>query len=138
MKENALNSAFSNYLTNVQMDLIWGMGLSKIDIAVRLDVTNSSIENDTSVGPAHNEARGDGFVPGDPYPFGALFVANRIVNSGVEINTFGVTPAIALHMSNDNRLRARSRSATIRSTATPRRPASRASRGRTMEACRTR
>jgi len=104
MKQSALNNQFSSNLNNEQIDLIWGMGLSKVDVAVRLDVTNSSIEQDTSTGPTHNEARGAGFVPGDPYPFGALFVANVIVLSGVEINTFGITPAIALHMSNDNRI----------------------------------
>ena len=104
MKQSALNSAFANNLNNEVFDLIWGMGLAKVDIAVRFDVTNSSIEQDFSAGPTHNEAHGDGFVPGDPYPFGAAFVNDRIVNSGVELNTWGVGPAVALHLANDNRI----------------------------------
>ena len=104
MKQNALNSAFANNLNNEVFDVIWGMGLEKIDIAVRVDITNSSFESDASGGPTHIEAHGDGFVPGDPYPFGAIFVNDRIVNSGVEINTWGVGPAVALHLSNDNRI----------------------------------
>jgi len=104
MKQSALNSPFANNLNNELFDVIWGKGLDALDLAVRFDVTNSSFEFDTSTGPTHNEARGDGFLPGDPYPFGAVFVANRIVNSGVELNTWGVTPAVAFHMSNDNRV----------------------------------
>jgi hypothetical protein len=104
MKQSALNNQFSSNLNNEQIDLIWGMGLSKVDVAVRLDVTNSSIEADNSTGPTHSENHGDGFTLGDPYPFGAAFVANIEVLSGVELNTFGITPAIALHMSNDNRI----------------------------------
>jgi len=104
MKQSALNSPFANNLNNELFDVIWGIGLDALDLAVRFDVTNSSFEFDTSTGPVHNEARGDGFVPGDPYPFGAVFVANRIVNSGVEMNTWGVTPAVAFHLSNDNRV----------------------------------
>ena len=104
MKQSALNSQFSNNLNNELFDVIWGIGLDALDLAVRFDVTNSSLETDTSVGPTHNENRGDGFTIGDPYPFGAVFVANRIVNSGVEMNTWGVTPAVAFHLSNDNRV----------------------------------
>src|SRR6267142_4824477 len=105
MKQNALNSEFANNLHNEVFDVIWGMGLAKIDIGVRLDVTNSSFEFDASPGAIHEEQRGIiGFPTGDPYPFGAAFVNDRIVNDGIEINTWGVSPGIALHLANDNRL----------------------------------
>jgi hypothetical protein len=104
MKQSALNSPFASNLNNELFDIIWGMGLDAIDIAVRVDITNSSFEFDTSTGPAHEEYRGIGFPTGDPYPFGAVFVNDQIVSSGVEMNTWGVTPAIALHLSNDNRI----------------------------------
>jgi hypothetical protein len=104
MKQSALNSGFSNNLNNEQIDIIWGMGLEKLDIAVRFDATNSSFESDNSATTVHNEAHGNGFLPGDPYPFGVLFVNDVIVNSGVEINSWGIGPAIAFHLSNDNRI----------------------------------
>jgi hypothetical protein len=106
MKQSALNSPFASNLNSELFDLIWGIGLDAIDLAVRLDVTNSSIEFDTSTGPAHEEQRGIAsfFPTGDPYPFGAVFVNDRIVNFGVELNTWGVTPAVAIHLSNDNRV----------------------------------
>lgn len=107
MKQNALNSAFPGVLTHEQFDVIWGMGLEKIDIAVRVDATNSSFEFDDNAGPNHAEARGDGFNPFDPYPFGAAFQSNSIVGSfgiPIEINTWGVSPGIAIHLSNDNRI----------------------------------
>ena len=106
MKQNATNSAFPNNLTHEQFDLIWGMALSKLDIAVRLDMTNSSFEYDDNAGPNHFEMRGSGFGLFDPYPFGAAFGPNAIVGTGTEINTFGITPAVAFHMSNDNRVEA--------------------------------
>src|SRR2546428_12957414 len=37
MKQNALNSPFANNLNNELFDVIWGMGLEKIDIGVRFD-----------------------------------------------------------------------------------------------------
>ncbi len=110
MKQSALNSAFPNNLTNEQFDLIWGMGLSKIDIAVRFDVTNSSYESDNSTGPTHNEQRGfEGTNLANPYPFGTFFndaiVGNATFGApALEINTWGVGPSIALHLSNDNRI----------------------------------
>src|SRR6266850_3089095 len=58
MKQSALNSAFANNLNNEVFDVIWGMGLAKIDIGVRLDVTNSSFEFDASPGAIHEEQRG--------------------------------------------------------------------------------
>ncbi len=103
--DQRLNSPFANNLNNELFDVIWGMGLAKIDIGVRFDVTNSSFEFDASPGATHEEQRGIiGFPTGDPYPFGAVFVNDRIVNFGVEMNTWGVSPGIALHLANDNRL----------------------------------
>lgn len=103
MKQNALNSTFPNNLTHEQIDLIYGRALSKLDIAVRFDMTNSSFEYDDST-PTHAEMRGSGFSPFDPYPFGAAFGPNAIVGTGTEINTMGITPAVAFHMKNDNRI----------------------------------
>lgn len=105
MKQNALNSTFPNNLTHEQIDLIYGRALSKLDIAIRFDMTNSSFEYDDST-PTHAEMRGSGFSPFDPYPFGAAFGPNAIVGTGTEINTMGITPAVAFHMKNDNRVEA--------------------------------
>ncbi len=104
MKQNALNSQFPNNLTHEQIDIIYGRALSKLDLAIRFDMTNSSFEHDDST-PLHFEAHGSGFLPADPYPFG-VFGANAIAGTGVEINTMGITPAVALHMKNDNRIEA--------------------------------
>jgi hypothetical protein len=106
MKQNALNSSFPNSLTHEQIDLIWGTALSKMDIAVRFDMTNSKFEHSENIGgvAANWEAAGSGAVPADPYPFGALFLPGLI--QVMELNTFGVTPAIAFHMQNDNRVEA--------------------------------
>ena len=106
MKQNASNSAFPNSLTHEQIDLIWGTGLEKMDIAVRFDMTNSKFEHSENVGgvAANWEASGSGVAPGDPYPFGGLFFPGLI--QAVELNTWGITPALALHMQNDNRIEA--------------------------------
>jgi hypothetical protein len=106
MKQSALNSSFPSNLTNEQIDLIWGTALTKLDIAVRFDMTSSSFEHDDNAGPTHFETKGlFGIGVFDPYPFGAAFAPNTIVNNA-EINTWGVTPAVALHLSNDNRIEA--------------------------------
>ena len=106
MKQSALNSSFPNSLNNEQIDLIWGTGLQKMDIAVRFDATNSKIEHSENVGGVASsfEASGAGIAPGDPYPFAAVFLPTLI--QAVELNTWGVTPAIAFHMQNDNRIEA--------------------------------
>lgn len=106
MKQNALNSAFPNSLTNEQIDLIWGTGLSKMDIAIRFDMTNSKFEHSENIGgvAANWEAAGAGLVPADPYPFGTLFLPTLI--QVMELNTVGITPAIAFHLQNDNRVEA--------------------------------
>src|SRR6267143_5244029 len=104
IQQNALNNFnASGNLTNEQLDAIWGKGFEKLDFAVRLDITNSSAETTTNPGAVVLKSRGfDNLAGFDPYPFGAV-TANQIVGGGIELNTFGVTPAITLHMSNDNR-----------------------------------
>src|SRR5690242_13618378 len=104
MKQSALNNTLSSNLNNEQLDAIWGKGFSKADFAVRVDITNSSAETSTNPGAAVVKSRGAANLAGfDPYPF-AVVDANQIVGNGIELNTFGITPAITLHMSNDNRL----------------------------------
>jgi hypothetical protein len=93
-----------NSLNNEQLDLIWGKGFEKMDLAVRFDATNSSIETSDNTADNTKTKGADFGNPFAPYPFGATFLPNEIVNNGVELNTWGVTPSIALHMSNDNRV----------------------------------
>jgi hypothetical protein len=105
MKQNALNSMFPSNLTHEQLDIIWGKGFEKIDVAVRVDATSSKFEFSTSTGGVTSSFKnlGDSFDFFAPYPFGGIF-ANAIVNNGVELNTVGITPAIAIHMDSDNRV----------------------------------
>jgi hypothetical protein len=110
MKQSALNNSQSGNLNNEQLDAIWGKGFSKADFAVRLDITNSSFEQTDNTAPGtFNRAKGDGADPFDPYPFGGLvqsdlIVAGALGTGPIELNTFGITPAVTIHMSNDNRL----------------------------------
>jgi hypothetical protein len=116
MEQSDLNSSFPSNLNNQNIDIIWGRGFDRLDLALRLDMTSSSIEAATTVGGVTTtaEARGIDVVGvGDPYPFGLTFLEDAIVGNpalapplGVELNTWGVTPAIAFHMSNDNRVEA--------------------------------
>jgi hypothetical protein len=106
MKQNASNQIFtSGSLNNEQLDAIWGRAFSKLDFAVRLDITNSSFEETDDTAPgSFNRVKGfDPVNPFDPYPF-AGFAANQILGGGIELNTMGITPAITLHLSNDNRI----------------------------------
>jgi len=106
MKQNARNLyTGSDNANNEWFDLIWGKAFTKMDFAIRLDVTNSYYEDSFNFGtPGTYKARGfdQSF---DPYPFGS-FDHNAIVDNPteVELNTVGVTPSISLHMANDNRL----------------------------------
>jgi len=115
MKQSAqnLNSGSSSSSSNLQdnannewFDLIWGKAFSKMDFALRLDVTNSSFEETDVTGGVTNsyKAKGADFSF-DPYPFGSgNYFQDAIDGTGVELNTMGITPSIALHMANDNRL----------------------------------
>src|SRR6185503_6047756 len=104
MKQNAQNSIVtSSNLNNEQLDAIWGKGFDKFDFAVRVDMTNSSFEETDDTAPgSFNRVRGNS-NPFDPYPF-AGFGADQILGGGIELNTLGITPAITLHLSNDNRI----------------------------------
>jgi hypothetical protein len=111
MKQSALNNlTASSNLNNEQLDAIWGKAFSSFDFAVRLDITNSSFEQTNSTTTTFNRARGDdGVNPLDPYPFGGLVQADLITvgalgTGPIELNTYGVTPALTIHLSNDNRI----------------------------------
>jgi hypothetical protein len=108
MKSSSLNNfTAAGVLNHEQLDAIWGKAFTKIDFAVRLDVTSSTFEETSTTGAVStfNRVRGDGFSPFDPYPFGATFLESAILVGppAIEINTWGITPAITIHMQNDNR-----------------------------------
>src|SRR5262249_21323368 len=50
-----------NALNNEQLDLIWGKGFEKMDLAVRFDATNSSLETSDNVGD-NEKTHGADFV----------------------------------------------------------------------------
>src|SRR5207249_561378 len=69
MKQAAANNYLSTgNLNNEQLDAIWGKGFSKIDFAVRLDITNSSFEETSNPGgvATFNRVKGNGVAPFDP------------------------------------------------------------------------
>ena len=106
MEQNDNNSSFPANLTNQQIDVIWGKGFDKLDLAVRFDLTNSKIEASDNTNDSAQSHGIDSFAGAlDPYPFGA-FNPDAITSGPFELNTFGVTPAVALHLSNDNRVEA--------------------------------
>jgi hypothetical protein len=97
----------SNNLNNEQLDVIWGHAFEAFDFAVRLDITNSKFEALAGPPATSFEARGfSAFDPGlqDPIPFFITSDPDQIVDNGVELNTYGVTPAVALHFGEDDRL----------------------------------
>ena len=102
----------SGNLNNEQLDAIWGRAFSNFDFAVRLDITNSMQKVSSSTGPTSQENHGaafdDLFFGNPPYPFGTAFGPNLIVDNPfeVELNTYGITPAIALHFGQDDRFEA--------------------------------
>lgn len=104
MEQSDLNSSFPGNLNNQTIDVIWGRGFDRMDLAIRLDMTNSYYEFEDTADNSL-DLRGLGFI-GSPYPFGLAFFEDAIVGTGVELNTWGVTPAIAFHMANDNRIEA--------------------------------
>jgi len=105
MKQSASNLyTGSDNANNEWFDLIWGKAFTKMDFAVRLDVTNSSYEDNFNFGTAGTyKAKGNDGGSFNPYPFGS-FDHNAIVDNAIELNTMGITPSISLHMANDNRL----------------------------------
>src|SRR5258705_1615149 len=97
----------SSNLNNEQLDLIWGRAFSKLDLAVRFDLTNSKFEASDNT-PTSFSA--EGFSPFDPVlfdPIPAFVTADpNAVLDNIEINTTGITPAVALHFGEDDRLEA--------------------------------
>jgi hypothetical protein len=97
----------SSNLNNEKLDVIWGRAFTKLDLALRFDLTNSKFEaSDNS--PASFSA--EGFSPFDailldPIPAFVTAVPNAVVDN-IEINTMGITPAVALHFGEDDRLEA--------------------------------
>ncbi|HET9252125.1 MAG TPA: hypothetical protein VFP58_08420 [Candidatus Eisenbacteria bacterium] len=105
MEQSDLNSAFPGNLNNQNIDIIWGRGFNGMDLAIRLDMTNSYYEFEDTADNSL-DYRGLSFIGSSPYPFGLAFGPNAITATGVELNTWGVTPAIAFHLANDNRIEA--------------------------------
>jgi hypothetical protein len=100
--QNLYNASSS--ANNQWWDLIWGKAFTKMDFAVRFDMTNSKYEDDFNFGtPGKISYSGSSYIFSSPYPFGAFF-EDAIIGTGTEINTWGITPSISLHMQNDNRL----------------------------------
>lgn len=105
MEQNDLNSTFPSNLSNQNIDIIWGRGFDRMDLAVRFDLTKSSWEYEDT-GDNSADFSGLSFIGlGAAYPFG-IIAPDIITDTGVELNSWGVTPAIALHLSNDNRVEA--------------------------------
>src|SRR5688572_9505086 len=95
MEQSDLNSSFPDNLNNQNLDIIWGRGFDGLDLAIRLDFTKSSWEYEDT---ADDTADFNGlFFPvlGGAYPFGVI-APDIIVGTGVELNSWGVTPAVAL------------------------------------------
>jgi hypothetical protein len=103
MKQSADNLyTGSSSVNNEWWDIIWGKAFTKMDFAVRFDLSNSYYEDSFNFGtPGTYKARGiDGSF--DPFPFGGFYGSDLAL--AVELNTYGITPSVALHMANDNRL----------------------------------
>jgi len=94
----------SGNLNNEQLDVIWGNAFSSFDFAVRFDMTQSTFEFEDDT-PATVETSGLSalFNPFNPYPFGTFF-PDAITDTGLEVNTWGITPAVAIHFGEDDRL----------------------------------
>ena len=85
MKQSASNLyTGSDNANNEWFDLIWGKAFTKMDFAVRLDVTNSSYEDNFSNGGVAGTYKAKGNVGGsfNPYPFGS-FDHNAIVDNNI-------------------------------------------------------
>jgi len=103
--QNDIFTASGN-LNNEQLDVIWGRALSSFDFAVRFDMTNSRFEfSDNSPATAETHGLSPFFNPFNPYPFVGFF-PDAVTGTAIEINTWGVTPSIALHFGEDDRFEA--------------------------------
>jgi hypothetical protein len=109
MEQSDLNSSFPGNLNNQNLDIIWGRGFGSMDLAIRFDMTNSYYEFEDTADNSL-DYRGLSFTGFGPYPFGVAFfpdaITAGIAGVGFELNSWGVTPAIALHLANDNRVEA--------------------------------
>ncbi len=106
MKGSALNNPeVASNLNNEQLDAIWGRAFTKIDVAVRLDITNSKAEfSQTAAGVTTGYKNlGNSFDGFAAFPF-AFVDSSLILSEGVELNTWGITPAIAIHLQGDDRV----------------------------------
>ena len=107
MKGSALNSTPTvlGGLNHEQLDAIWGKAFTKLDLAVRLDITNSKYDASATNGITSVTSKflGDDFEGFSPFPF-FFGVGPNLLSGNIEMNTFGITPAIAIHMQNDNRI----------------------------------
>lgn len=99
--QNDVLDASSN-LNNEQLDMIWGRAFSNFDFAVRLDITNSYFEFADNT-PASFSNRGFD-TNDDPFPFSVF--AGTDLATDLELNTYGITPSIALHFGEDDRFEA--------------------------------
>ena len=92
----------SSSLNNQQLDMIWGRAFSNLDFALRVDITNSYYEF-SNTAPSSFANRGfDTF--NNPFPFG--IAAGTDLAQSLELNSYGITPAIALHFGEDDRFEA--------------------------------
>ena len=92
----------SSNLNNEQLDMIWGRAFSQFDFAVRLDLTNSYYEFSDAT-PSSFSNRGFD-TNNDPFPFGVF--AGTDLAQDLELNTYGITPSIAIHFGEDDRFEA--------------------------------
>jgi hypothetical protein len=106
MKGSALNESptVAGNLNHEQLDAIWGKAFTKLDLAVRLDITNSKFDASATNGivTATSKFLGDDFTGSGPFPF--FGIGSDLLAGNIEMNTIGITPAIAIHMQNDNRI----------------------------------
>lgn len=91
---------------NQLLNIIWGKAFKKLDLAARFDLSSSSFTHSDNAGAGANfEQHGWNTLYTFSAPFPFVDVApGDIAAAGVEMNTWGITPAIALHTSNDGRI----------------------------------
>jgi len=81
------SSSLQDNANNEWFDLIWGKAFSKMDFALRLDITNSSFEENDVTGGVTDTYKAEGIdFSFDPYPFGAgNYFPDAIDGTGIEI-----------------------------------------------------